>query len=77
MTVFWKNVDKLLQEKEPIDVSLYCGSMCLPPYVGFKKDKTIYVIAFLNFKTIKNLYKNPKKNFKTLINDIFHRRNNG
>jgi len=74
MTVFWKNVDKLLQEKELIDVSLYCGSMCLPPYVGFKKNGIIHVIAFLSSKAVKNLYKNPKKNFKTLVNSIFHRR---
>jgi len=52
MSVFWHNVDRLKQGKEIVDVSLFSGSFCLPPYLGFKDGDTIYILAFLSRKAI-------------------------
>lgn len=74
MSVFWHNVDRLKQGKEIVDVSLFSGSFCLPPYLGFKDGDTIYILAFLSRKAIQGIYKDVKKNFAALVHDIVNRR---
>ena len=66
MRVLSNNLNLLHEQKDNVVMSLYCGSFCLPPYIGFKLGKTIHMVAQLDPDEVANVSNIPGK-FNALV----------
>lgn len=60
-----------------VKVSLYLGSICLPPYIGYttlSEPKTIHLLAFLKRKAVENMLKDTTC-FDKAVTAIWKRKN--
>jgi len=70
--IFWDNCKLWIQQDNPVTFLRGRGLFMSAPYIGFRIDDVIYVLAYLRHKAFVCMLENPE-NFGKAVKNIWRR----